>query len=472
MTSLGDCQVDLTARGHELLKFLQEAQKAGGGIIVPLELYEEVVDDEQSPVEWFIISPEYTGDFNNDQGLVSVKADKVKPGVNIAGWISTGVYVSERFKTCVKKNRLTGIEFLWVRDTGKYQATQWYLPICHKCLGRGLDHQWINIRRLTEGGYLLLDPKERHGTRATAGEYMKDDALSGNALLKDLLPLVKSMECLKRAPGLDLTCRFLRSYLPDTDFAYTIESWGQGSKATHPHRGLAMNRRARDLLKTNRLVSEKECKAAIILNEPPEGVDNLDEKYGPAEPAFSAVQIANLREWEAKVWAEYLAHPKPPRAPDLKRSLSLLRARKRQTPKEFAKPASAKAIEEAAKTLGRKIPVAWQQVLRITNGARIDKNPLAAGQACIIMPVKDLAEWRRTESEYYKGIGAELPESMLFIIHTELGDSIWLDTSQERPDGGCRVVLMSHETGEEERDWPTIAEFLDELLTETQEEEG
>jgi hypothetical protein len=230
-------------------------------------------------------------------------------------------------------------------------------------------------------------------------------------------------------------------------------------------RGLAMNRKARDLLKANRVVSDKECIPVIIVDRPPEGVEDLDGRYGPAEPAFSPEQLARLHELEAKAWAEHVGHPKPPRAPDLKRSLSLLRSRKRQTPKEFTKPASAKAIEEAARPLGREIPAAWQQVLRICNGGRIDKSPLAAGCACILTPVKDLAEWRRTETDYYRTIGAELPDSMLFIIHTEIGDSIWLDTAQPKRGGDCRVVLMSHETGEEEREWDSVADFLEELLT-------
>jgi hypothetical protein len=50
-------------------------------------------------------------------------------------------------------------------------------------------------------------------------------------------------------------------------------------------------------------------------------------------------------------------------------------------------------------------------------------------------------------------------------MQTELGDSIWLDTRRQKPDGDCRVLLMSHETGEEERDWLSIADFLEELLT-------
>ncbi len=273
------------------------------------------------------------------------------------------------------------------------------------------------------------------------------------------------MELLKRHPFSNLVRRYLRDYLPDTDFAYTIEDTCNTPGEVVRMRGLAMNRKAIDLLKANGIVTDAQCKAVLILDHPPKGVENLDERYGPVDPAFTPGQMAQLRELEAKAWAEHIAHPKPPRAPDLQRSLSLLRARKRQTPKEFAKPASAKAIEENANSLGRKIPAAWQQVLRISNGGRINKSPLAAGHACKIMPLKDLAEWQRSESEYYRGGGAELPDSMLFIIHTELGDSIWLDTAQPKPDGDYRVVLMSHETWAEERDWPTVAEFLEELLT-------
>jgi hypothetical protein len=48
---------------------------------------------------------------------------------------------------------------------------------------------------------------------------------------------------------------------------------------------------------------------------------------------------------------------------------------------------------------------------------------------------------------------------------TEFGDSVWLDPSRPHGNGDCRVVLMSHETGEEAREWPSVAEFLEEVLT-------
>jgi hypothetical protein len=57
-----------------------------------------------------------------------------------------------------------------------------------------------------------------------------------------------------------------------------------------------------------------------------------------------------------------------------------------------------------------------------------------------------------------------LPDSLLLAMATEIGDSIWLDPARPKPGGDCRVILMSHETGEELREWSSIAEFLEELL--------
>ncbi len=482
MTVLGDCQVDLTGHGQEFLDFLHKARKQGGRLN-SVGLEEQLIDDDNTPAEWFELDADYNGSeyfggmdwdlkepIQEENEHLRLKADRIKPGTHVVGY-SNRPYVSERFKAVVEQHHLKGIEFIWVRDVGKYKALQWYLPVCHKGLGRGVDHPWMDITKLSGRGFQVLEPSGRHGQRGTAIEQSLKRGAVTDALLKKLLPLAVSMELLKRHPYSTFVGRYLRDYLPDTDFAYTMWDTCNSPGEVVRMRGLAMNRKARDLLRANGVVTDAQCKAVLILDKPPKGVENLDKKYGPAEPAFTAEQMARLRELEAKAWAEHIAHPKPPRAPDLKRSLSLLRARKRQRPTEFVKPASAKMMEEAAKTLGKKIPAAWQQVLRICNGGRIDKSPLACGNACIIVPLKDLPQWQRSESKYYRGGGAELPDSMVFVMTTELGDSIWLDTAQEKPDGDCRVVLMSHETWAEERDWPTVAEFLEELLTEIQEEE-
>src|SRR5262249_19730554 len=155
---------------------------------------------------------------------------------------------------------------------------------------------------------------------------------------------------------------------PDTDFAYTMLDCGDGSGGNSRHRGFAMNRKARDLLKADGVLTDEQSAPALIVNRPPKGAEDLDRRHGTPEPAFTAEQLARIRELEARAWAEHVAHPKPPPAPNLARSLALLRSRKRSAPESFTKPVSPKALVEAATVLGAEIPAAWQKVLRISNG--------------------------------------------------------------------------------------------------------
>jgi len=264
--------------------------------------------------------------------------------------------------------------------------------------------------------------------------------------------------------GMMFCKRYLRRYLPSTDFADTM--WDSpGSRS----RGLAMNRKARDVLVANHIIKENEYEAVMILDRLPKGVDDLDRRYGTPAPAFTPEQMAKLREWEAAAWAKHVANPKPRRAPDLTRSLSLLRSYKRRQAKSFFKPAAQKSIDDASTALGRAIPMAWQKVLRISNGGRIDNCCLAEEHSCFFTKVEQLTKSNRESVAYYRQMGRELPATYIEIMTTEFGDSVWLDTKRQTKDGDCRVALLSHETTEEDREWSSIAEFLEELLTATEE---
>jgi hypothetical protein len=462
MTSLGDCQVLLTRhRATELLQLWKRVRKERGKVIFA-RLEEELVDDDETPVEWFVVKPVDSSEgfavqvwdlrqpIEDDDVHLKVRADRMKPGVHVAGWRPL-VYVSERFKAVVEAHGLTGIEFVWCRDIGTYRAPQWYFPVCRSCLGRGLDHPWIDTTRLSGRGSATLDPRGRHGQHSALGEGLKRDAGATDPLLTELL---------KRRPDFGSFPRYLRKYLPNTDFARTMEDTNGCRR-----RGLAMNRKAWELLKANRVVSDEECRPVLVVDRSPAGVENLDRRFGPAEPTLAPEQWARLREWEAGAWASHLAHPKPPRAPSLARSLALLRARKRREPKSFARSAPARALADAERALGAALPAAWQKVLRICNGGRVAPSPLASDQACFIIPTEKLAPERRTEAGYYRQIGAELPDWLAVVVQTEIGDSVWVDTRAPKPEGDCRVVLMSHETGTEEREWSSVADFLEELLT-------
>jgi hypothetical protein len=484
LTSLGakvtdyETTIEATpANVAELLKLFPQWRREGARIN-EFGLIEELVDDDRTPVEWFTVSStgtSYEAFENWWENLeapvetladyLSVRADRLKPGTHVAGGVLQ-VWVSERFKAVVEAHRLTGIEFIWIRDIGKHRAPQWYLPVCAQCLGRGLDAAWIDATKLSGTGDQTLDPRGRHGQTSADSKLYKRDAGPDDPAVRKLLGLIRSMELLKRTPFFGFVPRFLRKHLPDTDFACTILDMAEYDQdVLHRHRGLAMNRKTRDVLKGQGLLSEENCEPVLIVERTPKGVENLDRRYGPPEPAFSSEQLAHIRELEARAWAEHIAHPKPPRAPDLARSLALLRLAKRRAPNSFAKPAAQKAIDEVARSLGVELPMAWQKLLRITGGGRLDRCPLADGHGCRITLIERLAKECRAEVAYYRGIGTELPDSLLAVMSTEFGDSVWLDTSRPSGNGDCRVVVMSHETGEEAREWPTVAEFLEEVLT-------
>ena len=461
-------------RIRKLLQPLERFRKLGGRVN-GFGYYEELIDDARTPVEWFIVHPiggedgfeslawDLQHPIEEDDVHLRVRADRMKPGIHLGG-ASYPVYVSERFKAVVEAHRLTGIDFIWCRDIGKYRAPQWYYPVCRECLGRGLDDPWIDPSKLNRGGE-TCDPRARHGQSSVFPKNYKRNAGPSDPSVKKLLMLLRSMELLKRPPEFGGVDRFLRGYLPETDFACTIADWSDEVGEYSRHRGLAMNRKARDVLKTNRLVADENCIPVLIVDRPPKGVENLDRRYGPVEPTFSAEQLKRIREIEAATWANHQAAPKPRRAPDLARSLSLLRSTKRRAKNSFARPATPKGIAEAERALGIKIPAAWQKVLRVSNGGRIANSPLASEQACLIVPVEKLTKCQREESDFYREISAPLPRGFVLIVQTETGDSIWLDTKRKRPDGDCRVLLVSHETGQADREWPCAAAFLEELLT-------
>ncbi len=87
---------------------------------------------------------------------------------------------------------LTGLDFLWVRDLGRYQAPQWYAAIAQRPLGHGLDHPWFDrtnplARAATLGGDVSSDGS--YGVRHFDNRHFGDRWTSGDAEIDDLLRL-------------------------------------------------------------------------------------------------------------------------------------------------------------------------------------------------------------------------------------------------------------------------------------------
>jgi hypothetical protein len=470
----GDWQIDLDSpKLSEIVGILQRLQKTKAAWMGFVEIDERFLDVAKTRAGWYVLEPHeqshldacFLRSVNEEQVYPFGNAAAAKPGMHVADWGPDSILVSERFKEAVVKHRLTGLEFLWVRDTGRYQALQWYLPLPCEILGRGLDHPWYDPAKSTGVGFAARDLRARHGQRiatSLGGFTLRSKSSFGDPVKDRLLKLAVAMS--KGRMVVMSYPRYLRKYLPRTDFAATVRDRQYGDEIWRD-RGLAVSRRARDVLLTNGLVPEKNFVAVKIFDRVPPGLENLDRLCGKPEPVFLPSELTRLRAQEATFWAEHVRHAKPPRPANLGRSLTLLHTAKRREPKDFPRPAAPKALAGAQRALGVQIPAAWQKVLRISNGGRIANSPLAAEQACLIVPVEKLPKAQREEVEYYRAINAPRPKSWLLVVQTEIGDSIWLDTRRKKTGGECRVVLVSHETGEEEREWPSVAEFLEELLT-------
>jgi hypothetical protein len=506
----GDHEIDLDSpKLRELVRVLEQLDKNMTWLDYP-QFTQRLIDDEQTPVDWFILHPKQIGELGFGGSLPSGRADRMKAGLHVAGMFQ--MFVSERFKALVEAHRLTGVDFLWVQDTGKYRVPQWYLALPREPLGRGLDHPWFDNKKprvqcsvcrgsgtcycIRSGsvtpescvrcngsgkchvcggkggqGWETADPRYRScqfNLSNLSQNVVRSDAAFGDPVKDRLLSLAIAMS--GRRMGIACIPYYLRAFLPDADFAFPLNDL-QSDKMWASNGGLAINRRTKKLLVADRLISEEECIGVMVLDEPYPGAEVLDRLYGKPQPLLSEQEWARLRVEEARAWAEFVRNPKPVRAPSLSRALALLRARKRSAPDDFLRPVQPKAIQEAARALGLEIPVAWQKVLRISNGGRIKNCEIADGCACEIMPAEQLLEWYHVQGDYIrKTFDPDFSRSMVPVILTEVGDYVSLDTSKQIADGDCRVFLISHETGEAEREWGSVADFLEEVLTEFLEE--
>ena len=305
LTALGekltswDWRADVTPpRTGAFLNWLRQVRREGARVNGPV-IEEKLVADGTPPAEWFELDPKYEGDLQtlvwNSEDRVAdyltflrLHADRMKPVNHVAGW-GPFVYVSARFKAVVEASKLGGIEFIWCPDVGKHRAPQWYLPICSHSLGRGLDHPWFDTKALD-------DPGQRCGIEYVRAELCRRNARFSHPRLKELATLLRSMEVLKRRPEVDSFPRYLRKYVPDADFARTSEEFG-----------LAMNCKARAILKRERVITDDDLIPTLILDRAPKGVPDLDRRYGPPAPPFSLEQLTAIRRQESDAWANQVS---------------------------------------------------------------------------------------------------------------------------------------------------------------------
>ena len=185
-------------------------------------LIQYIEEDENTDIEWYELKSNNSISIVDYGEIITCKADKMSPNMHTASGWSYNIYISERFKQVVENSGLTGLDFVWLKDVGKFRAFQWFLPVIKKSIGRGIDHPWLDSKTLRgSGSFQPTDPKFRCGTyRFKASQIRKNTKLDD--LHKDIVslfdPEILTIMSFRR---------FLRDFIPNDDFAFT---WNEGDR--------------------------------------------------------------------------------------------------------------------------------------------------------------------------------------------------------------------------------------------------
>jgi hypothetical protein len=458
-----------------LLAALEDFQARGIATLGSGYLTEHPTEQERAQSGWFIVTDDTSADPNGDvpgDGYPAGHAFRFPAGTHV---LRSGMFVSERFKAAVE-SQLTGLEFLWVNDIGRYRAMQWYVTIPRACMGHGVDHPWYDrphgrarveqalAEQANTGRRIVVETVRREGTWHFSTPTLKPGWSVGEPVADHLLGLFSQDEA--HTLTIHALRRFLRDRVPQTDFAYHWPMYGartgpDGEMRVRPN--LCLSRRAKDELVRRGLLREKQVEC-VILVERPAGPDTeyLDQQGACPLPVYAGPELDHLRTDEERLRRVFAARERPVRKPDLKRSLSLLRQVKKNRPADFATPVRKASLEKLRSALPLPLPKSWVKVLSVSNGGvfGIDDND------CEIIPLEELPRFHQELYAMGKEAFEDYPEHYLNVGTTAGGDYFALELEGDGEHADCPVVLFSHETCHIEQRWENIPAFLEDVLSE------
>lgn len=251
---------------------------------------------------------------------------------------------------------------------------------------------------------------------------------------------------------------FLRTYAPRLDFSYI---WcEEDGESIDGHwckpRTICLSQRATEILLHHQVISRTHLRPIVMVDAPLPGTSVLDGQGSMPPPMYSydRQDFETIREISNPEWAAFSKKPKPLKQITIKQALKYLAEAKRIRPKNFRKGISQHTLESLSGQL--ELPADWIEVLKKTNGAYLnDECSLVEGERLYSFHLQKQSAMLEAEEEVMNH----------FIHVAEAPDGDWFSLIVPGSDSSeARVVRTSHETCDVERVWPTIAEFLDEML--------
>jgi len=477
-------EVELTPKNIEMLleKFAELKERK---IAYPSagHIHEELSKALVPECEWFSIDApylnQYDGELVLDKGYPFSKAYKYPPYLHIQGH-----FVSEDFKTLVEKEKLTGVDFLWAEDRGKYAAKQWYAMRATHAMGRGFDSPWFDgkiykkfqteldpkvfIEQAAKGGYPINGEKYLQSKIAEYEKNFSDiyrtgityfpavavgDRLSNQPLMDRLMHHFSLTGGMVDGLVISTVPRFLKKHLPQTDFAYFWDTVGNIR--------LCFNKKTKELLLGHSLIKERDIRPLAIYDNLPEDCMDLadDAEYPPS--IYTDKEFKALKKEEKERRAKFDKKELPRRMPNMKNTLKLLRHTKKEQDDKSVKGISKKKITEFEESMTISLPEYWLDVLKISNGGEYGVEDRLD---CIIVPLYELEAFHADEVDHRKKVDEDYVAQYTYFASTVTGDSYAFDKKPSKGAKDAKVILISHEDFSIEREWGNIADFLETIL--------
>jgi hypothetical protein len=396
--------------------------------------------------DWYKFLPINSIETTEYQGsLMSIKGAYIPPNVNIGiGWAARP-FVSEKFRRVVEEHNLTGLEFLWCKDIGRYAPPQqWYMPVVLNFIGRGIDSPWVDGKLIEE----YLDHRELGRIGVSR---FKADCLNKKVELPVRLERYLSM-CNPSNFIIDFNEQFLREYLPNTDFAFGyFPGW----------QGFYISKRAKVILENHHFIGKNDfLEPVFIHDELPynsiqlDGIEPNPNYYYGRKIEIGNLSFEELKSLHQKAKEEYDKNPKPYKEVTFKEVLKTVNKEKSIRPNDFNKRLSSKEMKDCRINL----PYHWIDILKKINGGYLNDE-------CEILPLKEIETFSNEKQMAGLEFNEDYPQNRISVAKRADGD--WYDLVLIKDSNtDCPVVQISHEGGDILREWKNIASFVYDMILE------
>lgn len=375
-------------------------------------------------------------------------------------WNDHGTFASAAFVTFARSEGLSGLGVLPLAEPPPAGVSPWFEVYAERPLGRGVDHPLLDYSKWASAVKHPRDPDRRCGETTVWTRLVRDDVEIGDPLVAHLF--------YKNPPHFRVSgpSRFVREFLPTTDFAYQGWGWkpdtGPGAEG-RPVRSLCCNAKARTALIGAGLTKPSRFRPIFIVSEDDAHAEIIDRTVPIPLPLarYTAEEAATERARREGLLQSAIA-------PSLGRVFASTAAAEKwivrsiETGSADWRPArdDPAFTGVAASPLFARTPIAWQRLAPLLPVLVSDQD--ATGRQFEMVP----PEFNTGMAYDEEGSDPdEIPSSKDLIIgRTPYGDWYSVRTTGNRAAADGRVVLWDHETTTISDEWPTIGAFASYLI--------